>query len=137
MLTVCPVTAASCRTTHSNMPWASVHPKQHKPGGSVQAAWTVVSTISKTLLPQGEGKKNTYTSSTLASAVDWGQTSGLIAGPKHQQKLLRDNTGRVVCSLEVMQLWETAGLIQFKPKEAPEWPTNNKRPTTRKSSYCR
>ena len=117
----CPcILLQTCPLQHT---WMGVHPKQHHKPSSVQAVWTVVSTP-RTPAPERGEENHTYQfNCSISSGL--GQTSSLIAGPTHQQKL-QGNTGRTFCSLELFQLCKTTVLIQPKIKATPDWPTNNR-----------
>lgn len=45
---------------------------------------------SKVTSAPGDGKITIHTSLPVTPAVGWGQTTGLTAGPAHQEKLLRE-----------------------------------------------
>ena len=81
---------------------------------SMQAALTLTTTT-KWLLPWGEGKITTHTSSSALA----GQ-----ALPTNKS-FWGVNTGRAPWSLVPQQFWQMPDLTQIKPKADPDWLTNN------------
>ena len=94
-------------------PQAGPWPEPIQSGATSLAVW------------RGERKIITHASLIVAPAAGWGQTLGLIAGPAHQQNLLRGQQRENTLQFNVLHLWQKPCPAQLKPKSALDWPTNN------------
>ena len=100
-----PAPTFSSRPALSNMLLARTHPKWRRKTENVQAGLTEANT---TPTPAPWKREDTHISLTVAQKVRWGQTSGLTAGPIHNQSFSGENTDKMPYSLVLPHLWKNA-----------------------------